>query len=116
MDENLAATIVPKADPTDKVAVFALLTIFFLLSALTSALPSPDPLDQTEDLYNQSFINNGDGAWMLTSSALVLLMTPGVSFFYGGMVDHKNIISTMYQRFVAYDFHHLYSTIIRMNQ
>ena len=98
MDENLAATVVPKADPTDKVAVFALLTIFFLLSALTSALPSPNPLDQTDDVDTN--INNGDGAWMLTSSALVLLMTPGVSFFYGGMVDHKNIISTMYQRFV----------------
>ena len=96
MDGNLAATVVPKADPTDKVAVFALLTIFFLLSALTSALPSPNPLDQSDDVDPN--INNGDGAWMLTSSALVLLMTPGVSFFFGGMVDHKNIISTMYQR------------------
>lgn len=40
-------------------------------------------------------------AWMLTASGLVLLMTPGLSFFYGGMVGRKNIISTMLQSFVA---------------
>ena len=49
-------------------------------------------------------INSGDNAWVLTSAALVLLMTPGVSFFYGGMVDHKNVLSTMYQSFVAMGF------------
>jgi Amt family ammonium transporter len=38
---------------------------------------------------------------MLTASALVLLMTPGLSFFYGGMVSKKNVISTMMQSFVA---------------
>ena len=42
-----------------------------------------------------------DIAWMLTASGLVLLMTPGLSFFYGGMVSKKNIISTMLQSFVA---------------
>lgn len=98
MDANLAAVAVPKADPTDKIMVFSILTLFFFLSALTSALPSPDPLDQTGD-PSQLNLNNGDASWVLTSSALVLLMTPGVSFFYGGMVDHKNIISTMYQRY-----------------
>lgn len=46
-------------------------------------------------------INTGDTAWMLTSSALVLLMTPGLSFFYGGMVRKKNIISTMLQSLIA---------------
>ena len=93
----MAALPVPKADPTDKIMVVSILTLFFFLSALTSALPSPDPLDETGSLL-QANLNNGDAAWVLTSSALVLLMTPGVSFFYGGMVDHKNIISTMYQR------------------
>lgn len=42
-----------------------------------------------------------DIAWMLTAAGLVLLMTPGLSFFYGGMVSKKNIISTMLQSFVA---------------
>ena len=43
----------------------------------------------------------GDVAWMLTSTALVLLMTPGLAFFYGGMVDPRNIISTILQSFVS---------------
>src|SRR5689334_551144 len=43
----------------------------------------------------------GDVAWMLAASAFVLLMTPGLAFFYGGMIDTKNIISTMLQSFVA---------------
>src|SRR4051794_27973662 len=46
-------------------------------------------------------INSGDVAWMLTASALVLLMTPGLSFFYGGMVGFRNVVSTMLQSFVA---------------
>ncbi len=43
----------------------------------------------------------GDTAWMLTATGLVLLMTPGLAFFYGGMVQPKNIISTMLQSFIA---------------
>src|SRR5256714_13363506 len=46
-------------------------------------------------------INSGDVAWMLTATGLVLLMTPGVWFFYGGMVRTKNVVSTMLQSFVA---------------
>ncbi len=46
-------------------------------------------------------LNSGDIAWMLAASALVLLMTPGLAYFYGGMIDTKNIISTMLQSFVA---------------
>ena len=42
-----------------------------------------------------------DIAWMLTATCLVFFMTPGLSFFYGGMVSKKNIISTMLQSFVA---------------
>jgi len=48
-----------------------------------------------------SVIDSGDTAWMLVASAFVLLMTPGLSFFYGGMVSKKNIISTMLQSFIA---------------
>ncbi len=40
-------------------------------------------------------MNHGDVAWILTSSALVLLMTPGLAFFYGGLVKRKNIINTI---------------------
>ena len=46
-------------------------------------------------------IDTGDTAWMIVACAFVLLMTPGLAFFYGGMVNIKNIISTMLQSFVA---------------
>ena len=46
-------------------------------------------------------INSGDVAWMLIATALVLLMTPGLAYFYGGMVNNKNVISTMLQSFIA---------------
>ena len=48
-----------------------------------------------------SIIDKGDTAWMIVACAFVLLMTPGLAFFYGGMVNIKNIISTMLQSFVA---------------
>jgi len=46
-------------------------------------------------------INPADVAWLLTASCLVLLMTPGLSFFYGGMVGKKNVISTMLKSFIC---------------
>jgi Amt family ammonium transporter len=46
-------------------------------------------------------INAADVAWMLTASCLVMLMTPGLSFFYGGMVRARNVVSTMLQSFIA---------------
>ncbi|CAM2923402.1 ammonium transporter [Flavobacterium succinicans] len=46
-------------------------------------------------------LDTGDTAWMIVASALVLLMTPGLGFFYGGMVGKKNVISTMLQSFMA---------------
>ncbi len=48
-----------------------------------------------------SGIDTGDTAWMLASTALVFLMTPGLGFFYGGMVKPKNVISTILQSFIA---------------
>lgn len=46
-------------------------------------------------------IDKADTAWMIVASAFVLFMTPGLSFFYGGMVSAKNVISTMLQSFIA---------------
>ncbi len=45
--------------------------------------------------------NDGDTAYLLGSSAMVLLMTPGLSLFYGGMVRDKNVVATMFLSFVA---------------
>jgi Amt family ammonium transporter len=46
-------------------------------------------------------LSMGDTAWMLTATALVLLMTPGLGFFYGGMINSRHIISTILQSFIA---------------
>jgi Amt family ammonium transporter len=59
-------------------------------------------------IFNQNTITStttefdtGDTSWMIVATALVLLMTPGLGFFYGGMVGKKNVISTMLQSFMA---------------
>jgi Amt family ammonium transporter len=46
-------------------------------------------------------INPADSAWVFFSVALVFLMTPGLAFFYGGMVRSRHVVSTMYQTFIA---------------
>jgi Amt family ammonium transporter len=46
-------------------------------------------------------LDTGDTAWMLVATGLVFLMTPGLGFFYGGMVGKKNVISTVLQSYMA---------------
>lgn len=46
-------------------------------------------------------VDSGTTAWMLTSTALVLLMVPGLAMFYGGLVRSKNVLETMMHSFVA---------------
>ncbi len=50
-------------------------------------------------------MDTGDTGWVLASSALVLLMTPGLAFFYGGMVRRKNAAATIMQAFMAMGVH-----------
>src|SRR5690606_21595431 len=54
------------------------------------------PKNTSEHVYD-----GADVAWMLASTALVLIMTPGLAYFYGGMVKKKNVISTMLQSFIC---------------
>ena len=72
---------------------FQLILVVLLLSFL---FPSVEITDHTKANFN-----TGDVAWMLMSTALVLIMTPGLAFFYGGMVNKKNVISTMLQSVVC---------------
>ncbi|HEX9092114.1 MAG TPA: hypothetical protein VF831_11530, partial [Anaerolineales bacterium] len=54
--------------------------------------------DCTNSFQEVIIMNSGDTAWVLTSSALVLLMTiPGLAFFYGGLVRRKNVLSILMQ-------------------
>lgn len=75
-----------------KLIPFGILMIVVILALLFPAAnvtPTKVPFDKA------------DTAWLLISTALVLLMTPGLAFFYGGMVSKKNVISTMLQSFVC---------------
>lgn len=71
------------------------LIILLVIALLGAFVPSVPTKIVTEGL------DSGDIAWMLVSAALVLLMTPGLAYFYGGMVNNKNVISTMLQSFIA---------------
>src|SRR5210317_553584 len=51
--------------------------------------------------HGESEIDSGATAWMITSTALVLLMIPGLAMFYGGLVRTKNVLGTMMHSFAA---------------
>ena len=71
----------------------------FLLLLVVMVLVLVGP--SAQPITTDSKIDTGDTAWLLVSTALVLIMTPGLAFFYGGMVRKKNVISTMLQSFVC---------------
>lgn len=77
--------------------ILSLILISLLLLSFFSNFITESNLNSNQIL---SF-DTGDTAWMIVSTALVLLMTPGLGFFYGGMVGKKNVISTMLQSYMA---------------
>jgi ammonium transporter, Amt family len=79
---------------------FVILLVLALAALFVPSRPTP-AVSEADTTAAKALINSGDVAWMLTASALVLLMTPGLSFFYGGMVGFKNVVSTMLQSVVA---------------
>jgi len=85
-----------------------LLLFFMILVVLSSGLPdgSGGVVHAAEEApvtgeAAASAIDSGDTAWVLASSALVMLMTPGLALFYGGMVRRKNVLGTIMHSFVA---------------
>ena len=77
--------------------VLSVILITIVLLTLFSNVIFKNPTTSTEVIK----FDTGDTAWMIVATALVLLMTPGLGFFYGGMVGKKNVISTMLQSFMA---------------
>lgn len=71
-----------------------LFSILILLSVLGLVMP-----EASFDVGD--WVDPANVAWMITATIFVLMMTPGLSFFYGGMVRTKNVISTMLQSFIA---------------
>src|SRR4051812_27011112 len=79
-----------------------LLKFLILGLCLTASLSAAgDPVKPVAIDKNTANVNSGDNAWMLTSAALVLMMTgPGLALFYSGLVRRKNVLATMMQSFV----------------
>jgi Amt family ammonium transporter len=70
--------------------------LLLLITGLLGTGFWPGPVQAAATLVDVATINSGDTAWMLTSTALVLLMTiPGLALFYAGMVRKKNVLGTM---------------------
>ncbi|MCW5909527.1 MAG: ammonium transporter [Cyclobacteriaceae bacterium] len=74
------------------IVIFSILFVLQLLVLFNANNPASEASDT---------IDKADTAWMIVATAFVLFMTPGLSFFYGGMVSIKNVISTMLQSFIA---------------
>lgn len=72
-------------------APFLILAVVAIAAIFIPSLPN----------FDDGKFNGADVAWILVATALVFLMTPGLAFFYGGMVHRKNVISTMIKSVVA---------------
>ncbi len=76
----------------------ALLPFILLITIVVLSLIFPNVPGEVK-AYTE--INAADTAWMLSATGLVLIMTPGLAFFYGGMVNKKNVLSTMLQSYIS---------------
>lgn len=74
--------------------------VFMLLTTVLCLAGAVMP-DDAETWMPDAAVDSADVAWMITATIFVLMMTPGLSFFYGGMVGKKNVISTILQSFIA---------------
>jgi len=103
--------LIPRSPGFIRVSSISLLFFFFLPArqAFCQQGSEQSPHTQTSSVEQRAApvstssggrTDTGDTAWLLVSSALVLLMTPGLALFYGGMVRRKNVLGTMMQSFI----------------
>ncbi len=85
------STIFRRRHMMKKIPVLSLLISLFLAGAAFAQATASSP----------SKVDSGDTSWLLISAALVMLMTPGLALFYGGMVRTKNVLGTIMQSFIA---------------
>jgi Amt family ammonium transporter len=78
-------------------AILLSLAVFVPLAAMAQDVVPASPAAAVPAVR----IDSGDTAWMLISTALVMLMTPGLAMFYGGMVRKKNVLGTIMHSFIA---------------
>jgi Amt family ammonium transporter len=74
--------------------------LIFALLLIVAAGFAPDVI-MAADAPAAHKVDSGDTAWILISTALVMLMTPGLAMFYGGMVRSKNVLGTIMHSFIA---------------
>lgn len=86
-----------KIDKMRKITLSQALPFVVLMGVSIIALFVP----AVSDFNGEGKYNSADIAWIIVATALVFLMTPGLAFFYGGMVHRKNVLSTMIKSFVA---------------
>ena len=73
-------------------------TLMLIIAMVGAAMPETPGL---WEFHETAECTSANVAWMITATIFVLMMTPGLSFFYGGMVGKKNVISTILQSFIA---------------
>ena len=105
--QTWAQSPTPTASPTETASPAATVSPSPSVSPTTTSAPTSSDVvtltkEQKEALDKllapapaASPINSGDTAFMLVAAALVLLMTPGLAFFYGGLVRTRNVLNTM---------------------
>jgi Amt family ammonium transporter len=81
--------------------LLGILMIVIMLSAAVSVFSGEQSAQAEQGVTAASKIDTGDTAWILISAALVMLMTPGLALFYGGMVRQKNVLSIIMQSFIT---------------
>ncbi len=86
-----------KIDKMKKITLSQAIPFITLMGLSVVALFVPS----MSEFVGEGKYNSADIAWILVATALVFLMTPGLAFFYGGMVHRKNVLSTMIKSFVA---------------
>jgi Amt family ammonium transporter len=79
--------------------VLLIITFFCITGGLVFGQEQPSQIEGIPTVASK--IDTGDTAWILVSTALVMLMTPGLALFYGGMVRGKNVLGTIMQSFIA---------------
>jgi len=93
-----------------KISIFVLALVLCVACGVFAEEPKGDKSPQqvpevappsAQGVPAPSKVDPGDTAWILISSALVMLMTPGLALFYGGMVRSKNVLGTIMQSFIA---------------
>jgi Amt family ammonium transporter len=84
-----------------KVRIAVIIGLLCLTGAAFAEVQSANTASASPQTVAASKIDTGDTAWILVSTALVMLMTPGLALFYGGMVRGKNVLGTIMQSFIA---------------